>query len=155
MLADVVNHLGAQISGRPGADKKIRSAPQAKIRGSQKFPRARSGSIERAIQCSQPTAKFTRSIEPRLNAEDEGADHPEALFEFEFRGAHMEIELRGGGVPPAHRAGRRPALLGFFALFKTCDHAEILQRGGVASHVAAAGEFAEQAAHDFPAAGLR
>ena len=45
--------------------------------------------------------------------------------------------------------------LDFFALFQFCDYAEIFERGGVALDFAMSGQFAEQSAHDFPAAGFR
>ena len=38
--------------------------------------------------------------------------------------------------------------------FQLGDHAEVFQRGGVALDIAAGGQFTEQAAHDFAAAGF-
>jgi hypothetical protein len=41
-----------------------------------------------------------------------------------------------------------------FLLLQLCNHAEVFERGGVAFDFAVGGEFTEQAAHDFSAAGF-
>jgi hypothetical protein len=92
---------------------------------------------------SRPRADFSGRIYIREFARGRGAERP-----VDQNPRPLAKDARRTGHPL--RIFRRT--LTFFAFFQPGDHAEIFQRSGVAFHFAAAGEFAEQAAHDFSAA---
>jgi len=92
MLADVVNHLGAQISGRPGAKKRRQEDQERAASEDQTQPEVSPGAVGINRGCD-PVQQADREIQviDRAQAErneNKGADHPEVLFEFEFRSAH-------------------------------------------------------------------